>query len=335
MKKTFSHNRLNYRVAIIIPTLNEETFISDCLDSVIGQSFPIDQMEVLVIDGGSSDNTQSIVLEYHKQYSNINLYNNPAKIQSVAFNIGLDKSSAPYIIRLDAHATYNKDYIKYCLQDLYTIEGIGNVGGVCDIKPQNNTLTAEANAILNKLRFGIGGAAFRIGNVAGEVDTVPFGAFPREILTEVGGMREDLPRGEDNEINSRIRKKGYKIYLDPRIISTYYARKTVKESVKQMYNNGVSIGMLLHIDKKAVSIRHLIPMLFVMSLLVSAMVALICFDLWWIFAFIIGVYLLAALIADINACNTYGFKYFFILPLLFLSIHSAYGYGTIIGLFKH
>ena len=322
-----------FNATIIIPTLNEEKFIAPCIESIVNQSFPIEKMDIMVIDGGSIDKTKDIVEQYIKKYPNIRFINNPKQIQSVAFNIGVQNSSAPWIIRLDAHALYHPDYVKKCIEYLESDGSIGNVGGVWDIKPQNTSLQATANSIVNQVRFGIGGASFRVGAEAGEVDTVPFGAFPRKVIEEVGGMREDLPRGEDNEINSRIKKAGYKIFLDPSIVSTYFARPTILASVKQMYKNGLSIGWLINIDRSSIGLRHLIPILFSMSLMISLVVLIIVPSLWWIFIGILIVYSIAAFIASYLACRKFGFRYFFILPVIFFCIHSAYGLGTLIGIF--
>lgn len=324
----------DYKVAIIIPTLNEEKFIGACLDSVIKQSFPIKEMDIMVIDGGSRDRTKEIVENYSLKYPNIRFIHNPKKIQSVAFNIGVQHSSAPWIIRLDAHALYHLEYIGKCIHYLESDARIGNVGGIWDIQPQNDSLQATANSIVNKVKFGIGGASFRVGAEAGEVDTVPFGAFPRRVIEEVGGMREDLPRGEDNEINARIKQAGYNIYLDPTIVSTYFARPTIWSSVNQMYNNGLSIGWLMHIDRTAISLRHLVPMGFVLSLVLSAIISIVFPSLWWMFVGIMVVYMLAAFVASWAASRTFGFRYFFILPLIFFGIHLAYGWGTIVGILK-
>lgn len=321
-------------IAVIIPTLNEERFIAQCLDSVIGQTFPLEKMDIMVVDGGSNDRTREIVNDYHNHYSNIRLLDNPGKIQPIAFNIGVRNSEAPYIIRLDAHAVYDKDYISVSYELLTANPRYGNVGGICEIHPQYRRIGSEVNAIINQVRFGIGGAAFRIGADAGPVDTVPFGAFPRKVIEEVGGMREDLPRGEDNEFNSRIRKAGYIIYLDPRIKCTYYARPDLKSSCHQMYNNGISIGNLFHIDRHAVGLRHIIPLLFVLSLAISIILMIIFPSLWYIVVGIIALYFLSATIASIDACSKFGWKYFFWLPVSFFCIHISYGFGTLIGLFK-
>ena len=131
---------MNYKVAVVIPTLNEEKFIARCLDSVIAQSYPFADMDVMVIDGGSRDRTKRIVEEYQRKYSNIRFINNLGRIQSIAFNIGVKSSDAHYIVRLDAHALYNNNYIKKCIKELKTDNKRGNVGGRCIILPFNDSL---------------------------------------------------------------------------------------------------------------------------------------------------------------------------------------------------
>lgn len=330
-----------YKIAVVIPTLNEECFIERCLDSVMQQTYPFDNMDVMVIDGGSKDRTREIVDRISKRHPNLRLIHNPGKIQSIAFNVGVRESTAPYIVRLDAHAIYSNIYIEKCL-DIYSASAdssgfpsglIGNVGGVWMILPQYPGLVAETSAILNQVKFGIGGAAFRVGAKAGFVDTVPFGCFPRKVIEKIGGMREDLARGEDNEFNSRLHKAGYKVYLDPEIVCTYFARDTIMGNVKQMYANGLSIGKLLHIDRQAVGFRHLVPLIFVVTLLCSILLGYIWISAFWLFILVLGIYLLANVVATFFACSKFGWKYVIVLPLLFFMVHISYGLGTMIGIF--
>lgn len=326
---------MEYDVALIIPTFNEERHIKECLHSMKVQSFPFEKMDVLVVDGGSTDRTRPIVQEILQKCDNIRLINNPKKIQSVAFNIGVAHSRAPIIIRLDAHATYNARYVELCRKHLLEHPEYGNVGGICQTLPMNETLMAKSNAILNKSSFGIGGTKFRVGAEAGCVDTVPFGAFRREIVEKIGGMREDLPRAEDNEYNSRIHRCGYKVYLDPEIVSVYYARGTYKDSIRQMYNNGVSIGHLFYVDRQAIGLRHFIPFLFVCSIVVSIIGALFFKPLLWMLIAILAAYFLCCMGATLMLCMKNGWKFLFVLPILFFSVHMVYGCGTIVGLFKY
>ena len=324
---------MNYEVAIVIPTLNEEHFISRCLNSIIKQTYEFEKMDVMIIDGGSKDKTKDIVAEYQKSHQNIRFIENKKKIQSVAFNIGFKKSTAPYIIRLDAHAEYDSKYISLCIENLKQDEKRGNVGGRCNILPFNQSLWAQTNAILNHSRFGIGGAAFRVSNEAHNTDSVPFGAFPRKIIEKIGGMREDLPRGEDNEYNSRIRKAGYKIFFDPNIISSYFARPTLGASCKQMYANGNSIGYLYYIDREAIGIRHLVPLLFVVSGLFSIIISVLWSPFCYVFCGGLALYLIADAIASIMGAKE-NVKCTLPLFILFFCVHVSYGIGTIAGLIK-
>lgn len=324
---------MNYEVAIVIPTLNEERFISRCLNSIIKQTYEFEKMDVMIIDGGSNDKTKDIVAEYQKSHQNIRFIENKKKIQSVAFNIGFKKSTAPYIIRLDAHAEYDSKYISLCIENLKQDEKRGNVGGRCNILPFNQSLWAQTNAILNHSRFGIGGAAFRVSNEAHNTDSVPFGAFPRKIIEKIGGMREDLPRGEDNEYNSRIRKAGYKIFFDSNIISSYFARPTLGASCKQMYANGNSIGYLYYIDREAIGIRHLVPLLFVVSGLFSIIISVLWSPFCYVFCGGLALYIIADAIASIMGAKD-NVKCTLPLFILFFCVHVSYGMGTIAGLIK-
>ena len=324
---------MSYSVAVIIPTLNEEKFIAQCLDCVIDQTYPFKELDLMVIDGGSTDGTENIVRAYSQHYPNIRFLRNPGKIQSIAFNIGYEHSDAPYIVRMDAHALYNNDYIEKCIQGLKDDETRGNVGGRCKILPYNDSIWANTNAILNYSRFGIGGSAFRVSSKPHNVDSVPFGTFPRKVIEKVGGMREDLKRGEDNEINSRIRKAGYIVFFDPEIVSSYYARPTFKSSCQQMFANGESIGHLFYIDKSSVRLRHLMPLLFVLGIFLGIVGSLFSKIFLFSLSLMFGIYLLCNLFASIFVGCTNKWKYVPTIFLLFFSVHLSYGVGTIVGFF--
>lgn len=321
-------------IAVIIPTLNEERFISDCLNSVLSQTYPIDRLDIMVVDGGSSDKTADIVQSFTAKYSNIRFLRNTKKIQSAAFNIGFNNTSASVIIRLDAHALYAPSYIERCVNAIENDPQIGNVGGICNILPFTDSIVAEANALLNSSRFGIGGATFRVGGKAGYVDTVPFGAFPRRTVEELGGMREDLARGEDNEYNYRIRSAGYKIFFDPEIVSTYYSRPTLLSSMKQMFANGLSIAQLFYLEKQIISIRHLVPLAFFLTLAILVGMSFVINEFLVLLIGLLLIYLIAALVSAAIICNKHGWRYFAILPIMFFLIHISYGYGTFVGLLK-
>lgn len=324
---------MEYKVAVIIPTLNEEKFIARCLDSVIEQSYPFRDMDVMVVDGGSNDRTREIVEEYGRKYINIRFIHNPGRIQSIAFNIGVVNSDAPYIVRLDAHALYKPYYIEGCIKGLEGDSKRGNVGGQLDIQPQNDSLWAITNAILNYSKFGIGGASYRIGAKAGDVDTVPFGSFPRTMIEKIGGMRDDLPRGEDNEFNSRIKRAGYSIYFDPAIECIYYARPTLKASCRQMYANGESIGHLFYVDRDSIGLRHMIPLIFVIGIIGGTILSLVFFPFVYLLLAGLCLYFLCDFVASLLAAKEHGWKFLLPLFVMFFCVHFSYGWGTIVGFF--
>lgn len=321
----------SYEVSVIIPTLNEQRYLSACLQSLSEQTFPHSLTEVMVIDGGSKDQTVAIAKDWTTRMPNLRVLHNPKHIQSTAFNIGVASSAAPYIIRLDAHSIYPPTYIAQLVSALRAHPEYGNVGGVFDIRPGADTYIAGAIAALTTSRFAMGGAGYRFQQKAGEVDTVPFGAFHRSTLKQVGGMREDLPRGEDNEFNARLRQAGKKVFLDPEIHINYFTRSTIPALSEQMYANGVSIGELIKIDRRTVGLRHIVPLLFTIVLLAAVLCSMTIVGRV-ILATVGGAYLIADIIAATITAARHGWRYLPLLIVLYPIAHLSYGCGTIFGL---
>jgi len=198
-------------VSVIIPCRNEEKYIGKCLDSLVKQDYPKDKLEVLVVDGMSEDKTREIIEEHIKKYSFIKLLKNPRKFTPFGLNIGIKEAQGAIIIRMDAHAAYEKDYISKCVKSLEKYK-VDNVGGIMKTLPANSTLISKAIALSLSSPFGVGNAYFRIGSKEPrEVDTVFGGCYRREIFEKIGYFNENLPRGQDMEFNLRLREFGGKI----------------------------------------------------------------------------------------------------------------------------
>ena len=318
-------------VSLIIPTFNEQDYIRLCLSSAYSQSYPQELIEILIVDGCSDDGTIEIAREQQLSHPNISILKNKKRIQSSAFNLGVSYSKGDIIIRWDAHCFYDSEYIYYCV--LNHGEGTyGNVGGSITVLPGSETRMSKNIALISSSPFGLGGAAFRKTSPKGFVDTVPFGAFRKEIISEIGPMNEDLPRGEDNEYNSRIRQAGYKILLDPRIKSSYIARKNLMSFLKQMYTNGFSVGVLLRLSPKHVGIRHIIPMLFFLFIPSGLFASLFIGNAFEFFSAVLILYILLDIFFAVKLCKKENYK---IIPLMMYSVlllHICYGYGTLRGL---
>ena len=323
-------------VSIIIPCRNEEKFIAKCLDSIIANNYPKDRLEILVIDGMSEDGTRKIVGRYTQQYPFIGLLDNPKKITPAALNIGIKHAKGDIIVRMDAHSTYEKDYISKCVKYLNEYKA-DNVGGIWIINPRNNTFIAKAITLALSHLFGVGGAYYKIGRSKEPrwVDTVPFGCYRKEIFERIGLFDEELPRSEDIDFNLRLRKAGGKILLVPEIVIYYYTRSTLKSFCKHYFENGVLTTYFLKYGKRAFSWRHLIPCAFVSSLIGSAALSVFSQIFLWLFLFILGSYSLANIyFSGRIAIREKNFRYLFVMPLIFATLHIGYGLGSLYGLLK-
>lgn len=321
------------KVSVVMPVYMEEKYIADCIDSLLQQDYPLGSLEYIFVDGCSTDKTAEIISSYAQRLpGKIILLKNPHKTVPYAMNIGIEHASGEYIVRLDAHAQYDSDYISKCVQYLEST-GAANVGGTAQTK-SHGYMGAAIAAMLSS-RFGVGNSEFRTGGSSGYVDTVPFGAFRREVFELIGGYDERLTRNQDNEMNWRIRKNGGRIYLADDIRFSYYCRDTVKGIAKMALQNGRWNVITMKLCPGSMGIRHFIPLLFTGSLIGVPAAAcawkLISGSslLWRFFAAEIAAYALSDLIFSIKDAPA---KYLPAVAMLFPVFHISYGLGSVRGL---
>lgn len=331
--KNSSSNNLSL-VSIIIPCRNEEKFIGRCLDSIIAQDYPRDKFEVLVVDGMSEDKTREILRDYAERYSFIRLLDNPKKITPCALNIGIKNARGEIIMRMDAHATYEKDYISKCVKYLNEYNA-DNVGGIMVTLPRNETFIGKAIAMVLSHPFGVGNSAFRTGAKEPKwVDTVFGGCYKREVFDKIGLFNENLTSTQDMEFNLRLKKAGGKILLHPDIVSYYYTRSDFKSFCKNNLRNGLWVILPFKFSKIIpVSLRHLIPFIFVLSIIVSGVLSFFSSIFFWLFLLIVGFYSLTNLYFSFKiALRKKNIKYLVVIPVLFAALHIGYGLGSAWGL---
>ena len=322
MDKTF--------ISVVMPVYNEEKYINNCIESLLLQDYPLSCMEWIFVDGMSTDKTRQIIELYIKEYSKlIKLLNNPNKTVPYAMNIGIKQSKGEFIIRLDAHADYNKDYISKCV---YYLEktGADNVGGVAYTKSKG--FVGNAIAKMLSSRFGVGNSEFRTNGNSGYVDTVPFGAFRKEVFEKWGGYDERLTRNQDNEMNYRIRKNGGKIYLSSDIKLSYYCRDSIQGISDMAVKNGMWNVITMKLCPGSMGIRHFIPLMFLLSLICMPILGMLFYPFRYIFVTeMILYFVLDCLFSAKQAC---GIREFLLLIVLFPIFHITYGAGSLKGLFK-
>ena len=317
-------------ISVVMPVYNEEKYIENCIESLLLQNYPQNLMEWIFVDGMSTDKTRELIEKYITEYPQlIKLLSNPNKTVPYAMNIGIREAKGQFIIRLDAHADYSTDYISKCVYYLETTDA-DNVGGVAETKSKG--FVGNAIAKMLSSRFGVGNSEFRTNGESGYVDTVPFGAFRREVFEKLGGYDERLTRNQDNEMNYRIRKNGGKIFLSSDIKLSYYCRDSIKGISDMAMKNGMWNVITMKLCPGSMGIRHFIPLMFLLSLICLPIISVF----WNPIILLLTVEVVLYLILDciFSAQKADKIKEFLLLIILFPIFHITYGAGSLKGLLK-
>jgi succinoglycan biosynthesis protein ExoA len=318
-------------VSILIPVRNEARHLPALLQTLQQQDYPA-LGEILLIDGLSTDGTREKIQEVAAADPRFKLIDNPLRVVTHALNLGFEQAVGEVILRLDAHADYAPDYVSQCVAVLEET-GAGNVGGPA-VPASDGSFIGDVILALHESAFGIGAAKFRQPDAEGWVDTLWPGAYRREAL-EAAGMHyvEELTRSEDIELNSRLRKAGWGIYITPRIKATYYPRKNLGALCRQNFGNGAAVLHTLKAGLGGVSLRHLVPLGFVLALIVTGLASIWLPWAKWLLLAVLGLYLLADLAFSLRCARRHGLRLLLLLPLAFLLLHLSYGLGSLCGFF--
>jgi len=327
-------------ISVVMAAFNERDSIEQCVQSVLAQDTKDFELEVLVIDGNSTDGTTELVSHIAAADGRVRLLHNPDRKTPVAFNLGIRAARGEYVCILGAHAVYPPDYISVCLQELQRHGVVGCSGRVLTI-PANDTLQANLTAWTLASRFASSPTSART-RIEGFVDTIPFPVFRKEPLLKIGGYNEALHRNQDNDMNQRLRAQGYHLYLTSRTHALYRARPTLAALVKYAFRNGWWNCISMGHNPASMSLRHFVPSLFVITLL--ALIGMgVLFQFVYVYrplaygAIVTVLLVLAAhLTLGIAAASATAVRTKVLAPLLlppvFLAFHVAYGFGTLVGM---
>lgn len=316
-------------VSVIVPCYNEEKNIGFLLEALNQQTYPSKLFEIIIIDGQSVDNTLEVINSEKEKYSTlmVRVVPNPKKNIPSALNIGIRNSSGEIIIRMDAHSIPNPDYIKVCVEDLNNNLG-ANVGGRWIIIPGSQSKMGKCISLAAAHPFGVGDAKYRYSNEAGYVDTVPYGAFYRTLVDEIGYFNEELLANEDYEFNVRIRNLGKKIYFDPRIQTQYIARDSIKRLSKQYWNYGYWKFRMLKMYPDTLKWRQAIPPIFVTGIILMTILALFIPVLRIFLVSIVFLYFIVLILGTILVKNLKADGYcLFGTPFAIAVMHFSWGFG--------
>jgi glycosyltransferase involved in cell wall biosynthesis len=315
-------------VSIVVPCYNEEARIGTLLEAIAGQTYPSEEMEVVVADGMSTDRTREVVETFSQTHHRLplRLIPNPKRSIPSAVNAAVAAAEGGIIVRLDGHSRPYPDYVARCVAALESGAG-ENVGGIWEIRPGRAGWIAASIARAAAHPLGVGDALYRHATRAGHVDTVPFGAFRRELFEMVGGFDETLLTNEDYEFNARIRRGGGRIWLDPQIRSIYYARESLGALAHQYWRYGFWKYRMLRRYPATLRWRQALPPLFVLALLLGLVFAWLPI-VRWLLVFSLAVYVLVLVAAGLQAAVKHR-QVFLIwgLPLAIACMHLSWGSG--------
>ena len=318
------------KISFIVVALNAEGCLALLLDDLRAQTLPPESLELLLVDSASQDNTLDIMRAFAASAPfSVKILHNPKKWLASGINVALREATGDAIIRLDAHARIPADFLQRNMEALNAGEDI--VGGSV-LSAEPGTAWECVMRALDTSRFCGGAAPFRNSGTARDVDTLAYALYRREVYDRVGEYDERLRRTEDNDMHYRMRKAGYRFRFCPSICSYHTARATLRGQLRQKWGNGYWIGRTMHIQPRCFAPRHLIPALFVLSLLIGL---LLCPVSSMPLSALLGVYLTADLFfAAQSALEQQKSRLLCLvtLPFLFPAVHVVYGAGTLLGL---
>src|SRR5262249_54589271 len=249
-------------VSMIAACRNEADSIVSFLDSLLQQELNGVRWEAIIADGMSDDGTRAVLDTYAARHQELRVVSNSGRIVSTGLNAAIRLARGEFVLRLDAHTIYARDY---CRRSIAALErtGADNVGGPARTRAQG--VQARAVAAAYHSPFSTGGARFHDPNYEGFVDTVPYGCWRKATLERLGLFDEHLVRNQDDELNLRMLLAGGKIWQDPTIMSWYSPRATVSGVFKQYMQYGFWKVAVLRKHRTVASWRHLVPGTFVFA----------------------------------------------------------------------
>jgi glycosyltransferase involved in cell wall biosynthesis len=316
-------------VSIIMPIRNEADFIERALRSILRNSYPAEKMEILVVDGMSSDGTRQIVCRLSQLDNRVRMLDNPKRIVPTAMNIGLRAARGEMFIRIDGHAEIPADFIIKSIRCLREHPQAWVAGGHIRTVADNYTGRAIASAMRSPI--GVGNSRFRLGDYEGWVDTLAFGAHHKWVVDRVGYFDEELVRNQDDEFNLRIILAGGKIWMSKAIQSTYFPRGSLRTLWKQYFQYGFWRIRTLQKHKRPASLRQLVPLLFVSSLLFFGLAGLAWRPFGILLTVEVALYVVGLVMGAVDVGRKSGWRYTPVAPVIFAVLHFAYGTGSLWG----
>jgi succinoglycan biosynthesis protein ExoA len=315
------------RVSLLIAMRNEEPFIERCLTSIAAQDYAAECLEVLVLDGASTDRSREIAERVCAGRPSYRVHSNPGIIQACAWNLGAERSTGDIVGIVSAHAELARDYVS-CAVETLERTGAELVGG--PVRAIGGGWIGRAVARATSTPFGVGGARFHYAQREEEVDTVFMGLCRREVFERLGGFDTAMVRNQDDELSYRLRGQGGRIVCNPAIRSRYHNRATLRSLIRQYFAYGYWKVEVMRRHPRQMRPRHFVPAAFVGARVGAAFAATTRAG-WLPVASVAGSYALANVGAAFWTVRRGEWDLLPVLPVVFAALHLTYGVGVLAG----
>ncbi len=315
-------------LSVLVPCYREARTIESCVRSILAQEIPGGSLEVIVAEGMSDDGTREILERLAADEPRIRVVDNPRGIVSTGLNLALAVARGQIIARMDAHTRYAPDYLAQCLATMETT-GADNVGG--PVRAEADSYLARAIAASFHSPVAVGGAKSHDLSYEGPLDSVWYGCWRREVFDRIGVFDESLVRNQDDEFNLRMREAGGVVWQSPRIKAWYSSRPSLRSLFRQYSQYGYWKVKVIQKHRKVASWRHLIPGLFVLSLISLLPLAPFFPRVQDVLILELALYSFACLLGGVIAARQKGTSLLPIVPWVICTCHVAYGLGFLFG----
>jgi succinoglycan biosynthesis protein ExoA len=310
-------------VSIVVPIRNEEATIERLTRSLLDQDYPHDRYEILMADGGSTDKTRSLLSAVDAE-GRVRVLDNPGRTAPAALNVAIAESKGDIVTRVDGHSYVAPDYLTRIVA-VMAETGESVVGG--PVRMLADTPFREALVTALYSRIAVGAVPYRTLRTRAYVESLQTGSFKKAVLDRVGPFDEALAVVEDLDMNTRIRKAGFKLLLDPSIRFWYLPRPSLRALWRQIYAVGLVKARILRKHPDIFKPKYVLPSTFVVALAGAIGLALFGFAAGWAF---LAAY--AAVVAGFALLRTArlgagAVRLLAILPVL----HIGYGLGFLSG----
>ena len=317
-------------ISVIVICRNEEGYIENCLQGICAQKGVTEPIEILVVDGMSSDGTREILAAWRARDPRVKLVDNPRQIVPTGLNEGIARARGEFIAIVSAHAEYAHDYLSECLR-IQRESGADNVGGPA--QAVGRTRLQQAIALAFNSPYSSGGARWHDLQYAGYVDTTSTGFYRRSKLIDIGLYDEELVRNQDDELNLRLTRSGGRIYQSPTIRYRYYPRDSLGKLFRQYFQYGYWKVRVIQKHRVPASIRHVVPVAALLLTLALAIAGFWSRPAWTLLLTLAALYLIGLLVATALVCHkNSAWRLAPVLPAAFFCCHAGYGTGFLAGL---